>query len=173
VYSRRQEFCDSDRCWTGGDNGNTTSSSSCLSSSGSDISILHLETKAPKRLVTDALDDFGIFRRKRGVTIGEGECLPVEMAKIGEVRELGCDHVRQGEWALRWRRVDGLRKAASRCIVVAVFNKVKCVAEGRVVWTSSPHENPHARVYGTSKSRRCLWARPRTQRLHIRIDHAP
>ena len=56
--------------------------------------------------------------------IGDGECLLVEIAKIREAHELGCDHVRKGE-RVPWRqRVDGSRKAVSHCIVVAVFNEV-------------------------------------------------
>ena len=35
-------------------------------------------------LASNALDAYGIFHRKWGVTIGDGECLLVEMAKIGQ-----------------------------------------------------------------------------------------
>jgi len=69
-------------------------------------------------LASDVLDAFEVFR---GVTIGDGGCLVVEIA---EVHELGCDHVKKGERVLWRRRVDGSRKAVSRCVVITVFNEV-------------------------------------------------
>jgi len=104
----------------------TPHSCSCLSSSGSDVSISSLEMPEAvlDNLASGVLDAFGVFRGKWGVMIGDGECLLVEIAKIREAHELGCDYVRKGERVLWRRRVDGSHKAVSRCVVIAVFNAV-------------------------------------------------
>ena len=74
----------------------------------------HLEMpealQALDNLASYALDTFGVFHRKWEVTIGDGECLLVEMAKMEEARELGCDNVRKsghggsGGWMGRVRQ---------------------------------------------------------------------
>ena len=79
----------------------------------------HLEMpealQALDHLASDALDAFGVFHRKWGVTIGDGECLLVETAKMGEARELGCDHVRKSEHCGSGNWMDRVRQ----CLVAS------------------------------------------------------
>jgi len=46
-------------------------------------------------LVSNVIDAFGAFQGMWEVMIGDGECLLVEIAKIREAHELGCDHVKK------------------------------------------------------------------------------
>jgi len=74
-------------------------------------------------LASNVLDAFGVFQGRWEVMIGDGECLLVEIAKIREAHELGCDRV-EGERVMWLRRVDGSHKAVSRCVVITVSNEV-------------------------------------------------